>query len=461
MSTPRVRRRVRKRHAKCITLVQTPEEKRKEKDRIRKAKKKHEKELLEDHQNVVESRLRSKIVRLQGKLNRATEEITRLRSQLSTLHASASAGGTASDDESDVRTSDMPTPRVTRSWTLEHDSNEDFEIRPKRNTSVHGLEVFFDRAQQRPRVFSLLTGLKLVEFGMCFERVKPTIENYTFDGTDRKQKRESKVHLQLQFFVYLYWLKQYLPYWHLAFILDLPERYLAKILYRVSVPLHHFYRSLSIKDGGIGGNFTAEDLKMIRERQKGMQVPGLTVDFVLDGCHLPVSAVTVRNGDSASVRAEKKQRMKNTHNHKHACSAVNVMAYSTVDGQLILVDGPKAMQEGTHLKALDLYSTLKKYNAVICADAGLHVVSKAHLQDEGYIHGLLYYSVGPTSISLCSAVCRHAKLFDKEFVEYCGKILMSSRLISKLRIVIENVFALAKQYKYVVTSCLIYTYVQQ
>lgn len=448
----------RKRRTKQRQRIESKEDLKREQSRMRQARRRHRMKLDNEHLENELARQRNKIRRLEAENKKLESEVVSLSEACDSAQSRAAAS--ASRDDSDVSAA-LPR-RVKARATLEkiviNDDDDAFESPESNESDVTRLQDEYKRASQRRRVFRFLTGLKHDEFVEYFLLVQPSIASITFEGRNRQRLAVSKLSEKLQLFVTLIWFRRYWPLWLLAFNFDLPERYVAKIVYRVSIALDRYHRSLSIEQGGFNGDLTENDMKLIRESQKSMQVPGATIDFALDGCHLVVGNVTFRKSDSPDVCRAKMQRMKHTHNEKHSCSAVNVLALVTLDGRFVLVDGPRALQEGKHLQMLDLYKKLKQINAVVCADAGLHVVSAPMLADKDFVHGLLMYSVGPTSIKLCTHVTRHPNLFSEETVAFCGKVLMSSRLISKLRIVVENLFALVKKFKSVVYLLFIFTY---
>ena len=188
---------------------------------------------------------------------------------------------------------------------------------------------------------------------------------------------------------------------------------------------------------------TTAAVRALRKMQKKLYAAtGLKMDCVLDGMHLPVSIRAKRSTMSEQQKRYVDEVRKLLNNGKHSVYALNLLVTCDLFGRLLHVDGPYAGNEASQLRDCELRTLLRKGKLSIGADAGLHVNLK---NDADPVR--TFFSVGPAMIRLCKLVMRNEKRVPAEVYTFFYQILHSSRLVSRLRIVIENIIGYIRRYR--------------
>lgn len=448
MSTP-TRRKHRRR---VVTDIHLSDQQKKKKDQaaVRRQQKKLENEARENH-----------IVFLEEKCARLERRIKALLAEIEEKEKSAVTS--ASDDGASVEAASVdsksceslpPRSASAACAAVESDSDCSFSASQTATVNVDRVTQLFEdvvtNENVRDRQCRFLTGMPPK---MLLNYMSVTVEHVTkvtMRGEERKRQRESKLEPRLKIFVAMIRMRMYLPYWFMAMFLGFPERYVQKVVKQAMTGLENFHSSLPRSKGGFCAPLDDKFVKELKEKQDPLRnvEQGLTGDVCLDGMHLPVSSVTVRKTDTAQEKAEKEAWRTAIHNAKHAMSAGTILLLVDLYGRILKVWGPVYMQENSYLKKLKLFDTLAApFDLAIYADAGLHVASAPVARQQNFKHGLLKFSVGPTSISICRKVLKHKEHFSSSLYEMCSKILATSKAYSKFRIVVENTIGRARMWK--------------
>jgi hypothetical protein len=302
------------------------------------------------------------------------------------------------------------------------------------NISDDGIKRVFNEASTTKHIFRRLTGLELAEFNDLLSRASEFITTTSNTG-EKLQKRAHvgswKVQPSLQLFFTLVWLRLYLPIWAMAFFFHVPARYVPKILKRCVPALGRAFRAMSFQEGGMP---TAADIQAIVQKEAPMQIGGVKMHCALDGMHWPIrsrqktKAMTDEEQDAIDAWITK---MKNA---KHQVLATNLLVLVSVSGHLLQYWGPHlGGTESVQLRDdCDLPAFLKKHGISVVADAGLCVNSQARQGAQAF------FSVGPKLVRLSKYVLKHPEKFTKEQVEYFQKVYDSTRIASRIRIIVEN-----------------------
>lgn len=302
------------------------------------------------------------------------------------------------------------------------------------DVSDTGVQAVFDDAWRSPTQFRHLTGLTVAEYDDLRDWMLPFILSTSNEGKPmlRKARDEQwKVKPRLQLFVTVVWLRLYFPIWFAAFFFKLPLRYVYKILKRCVPALARALNELPYAKGGMP---TAEEIKKIAESEAPMQIGGVTMQTALDGMHLPIQGRQKKPSMTKEERAKVDEFQQTFKNAKHQVLATNVLVLVSAGGRLLRFWGPHlGAHEATHLKEdCDLADFLKQHGISVVADAGLCVnTAKRHSSKA-------FFTVGPKLVRLTKFVLNNKEKFKPETVQFFEEIYDSTRIASKIRIVVEN-----------------------
>lgn len=243
----------------------------------------------------------------------------------------------------------------------------------------------------------------------------------------------------LKLFLALIFLRLYLPYWQITFFFKIPIRQVPKELRRTIAAMERYFAGAPSNMGGI--HFPDSDgLAALRVKQAKMQVPDITIDFACDGMHLKVPKPTKTGSMTVEERSVVNNRIKLLHNQKHHCYATNMLAVTDLQGRFVYVDGPHLGSEAEQLKNCGIIDLLRGISACVAADAGLSFNTADNEGTE------VAFSSGPGVIRLTKLAVKNIDKLEPELANFFLKIYSSSRLCSRLRIVIENSFAYVRRF---------------
>lgn len=389
-----------------------------------------------------------RIAQLEASNQRKSRKIAELESQLEGVHANRSAEcdydaeshdeglrrrsffgvDGADDEEDDLKPADG-----------ESDEYEDDDA----NITDNGIKRVFDEAVASKLLFRRLTGLEVAEFNDLLGRAAEYITKTSNTGEPLRSRAKVggwKLQPNLQLFFTVVWMRLYLPYWAMAFFFHVPVRYVPKILKRCVPALRQTFRAMSVLEGGMPA---ADDIRSIVEKEAGMQIGGVVMHCALDGMHWPIrsrqktATMTDEEQDAVDVWITK---MKNA---KHQVLATNLLLLVSVSGHLLRFWGPhlggtESVQLRDHC---DLSAFLKQHDISVVADAGLCVNSKARQGAQAF------FSVGPKLVRLSKFVLKHPEKFTKEQAAYFQKVYDSTRIASRIRIIVENWIGAARAWR--------------
>ena len=272
------------------------------------------------------------------------------------------------------------------------------------------------------------TGHSIHELKALESFVLPYLLRVRLDGELRVRKRGSgKLADHLQLFVYLFYCRTYPYLWHLAWQVGEPERYLQKVLRRVSVALSNAASDPALdllKDGAPKWPTRAE-LADIRHLQRNMYNPGLEGhDFVIDGMFVRVPVPAQRN-DKEDLRPRLWSR-------KKGAFGVDCLRICTLQGLIVYLTGPSECGEQATLRDSEVRQWLRDHEAGILSDA---LFTFNYVNDTGprIKHG---FTVGPKTLKrLKDTMAGGAAGWAKKLAL---QSLHSTRSASQMRIVVEN-----------------------
>lgn len=322
------------------------------------------------------------------------------------------------------------------------DNDEDYED-DNANLSSAGIELRFEEAQSSDTLFRRLTGLNKTEYEDLRDRVLPFIVQTSNTGEKLKKKAHVetwKVKPRLQLFVTLVWLRLYQPYWFMAYFFGLPVRYVPKILKRCVAALS---RALNELDFAAGGMPNAQDIEKIVKEHQGMQIGDVVMNTAFDGMHLPVRGRQKLSTMEDDEQDEIDALLTKLKNAKHQVLATNMLVLVSVCGRLLQFWGPHGCgNESVQLRdACDVRGFLKKHGLSVVADAGLCINQDAHRDNTAF------FTVGPKLVRLAKFVVKNKDKFAPHVAEYFQKIYDSTRIASRLRIIVENWIGAARQWR--------------
>lgn len=246
-------------------------------------------------------------------------------------------------------------------------------------------------------------------------------------------------------------MRLYLPLWFIADYFSIPERYAQKVVKRAMCGMQRAVVDVRLGLGGVKW-WSDNEVAAKKKSQERFHFKNVCVgDVAIDGMHWQIQPPS-KKGKTAEEKAEIDKTLSLLKNQKHKCYAVNLMPIADMSGRFLHVDGPFLGQESTHLKEMQvvdkesLAETLKRQNLKVLADAGLCVEKKSNAEKG---KGILVYSVGPSLVRLAKFVVSNAGAFEKKVVEFFTKVYNSTRIASRLRIVVENSIGFARRYRIV------------
>jgi hypothetical protein len=351
------------------------------------------------------------IERLEAMNARKLRQIAELKRMVEDLTAECDAlgqGGRAkTDDDEGVSDADE-----------EADDCDDDDA----SISDAGIERVFNEAATTKHIFRRLTGLELDEFSDLFGRTSEFITKTSNTGEELQKRAHVgswKVRPRFQLFLTLVWLRLYMPHWAMAFYFHVPARYVPKILKRCVPALRRAFRAMPFQEGGMP---TAADIQAIVQKEAPMHIGGATMHCALDGMRWPIRS------------RQKTKSMPDEEQDAADVLATNLLVLVSVSGHLLQYWGPHpGGTESVELRDhCDLPAFLTEHGISVVADAGLCVNSKARKGAQAF------FSVGPKLVRLSKYVLKHPEKFAKEQVAYFQKVYDSTRIASRIRIIVEN-----------------------
>jgi hypothetical protein len=419
----------------------TPQEKKAERDRRRRRK-------LAEQAEADEREKKATLAAKDEYIAHLRREIAKLESALKDARVNHSAAG-----DSDAESRDAGR-RKKRFFGDDVSVDDDEDLKPAygesddyedddANISDDGIKRVFDEAAGSSLLFRRLTGLELTEFTELFGRASQYITSTSNEGKPLKTRPHIgvwRIQPSLQLFFTVVWLRLYLPHWAMAFFFHVPVRYVPKILKRCVPALRRTFRKMPFLEGGMP---TGDDIRAIVQKEAPMQIGGVKMHSAFDGMHWPIRSrkktkdMTDEDHDAVDAWIKK---MKNA---KHQVLATNLLVLVSVSGHLLKYWGPhlggtEAVQLRDHC---DLPDFLKKHGLSVVADAGLCVNSQTRQGARAF------FSVGPKLVQLSKFVLKHSEKFKKEQVAYFQKVYDSTRIASRIRIIVENWIGAARTWR--------------
>lgn len=456
----------------------TPKEKEAQRSRLRRLKKKHSLALKTEEKD-------SKITSLQATVHRTAREVKRL------------SVGNESDniDPIDVfieppvqpeSSSPLPRPRPKYGDMEEGGcSSESPSDIPYHDYNAELNKDFFLCGTNDSRCM-LLTGLVSDQFLVLIDLATPFVDETTTLGEKRERKRpQSPLRLSIPntILLTLVWLRFYHSQRYMAHLYSVPRRYVAKALRLGMGGLSRWARELPVAEGGVGW-IKDEELETFKAEQERFRYDGKDIAHVaLDGMHWPTAVQHKNNNMTDAQKDLVDGQLTQLHNAKHKVYAYNILIVVDLKGRFLAFDGPYAGVEQNHLKELQVepgvsfQDTLRRQKLICVADAGLHVESRRidkELEqtliemDKRVVEGpeacrkrelqalkdagedrfrTLAFSVGPSLVRLTSFVMKHKDAFTDETIAFFQKIWDSTRIASRIRIIVENSVRYARRYR--------------
>lgn len=386
-----------------------------------------------------ERETQERIAQLESTNARFRRKIAELESRFKGESMDRSAEG-----DSDAESSDADR-RKKRVFVVDVPDDDDDDLEPGERDSDDledddayisdaGIERVFNEAATTKHIFRRLTGLELDEFSDLFDRTSDFITKTSNTGEELQKRAHVgswKVRPRFQLFLTLVFLRLYMPHWAMAFFFHVPARYVPKILKRCVPALRRAFRAMPFQEGGMP---TPADIQAIVQKEAPMQIGGVKMHCALDGMHWPIqsrqktNAMTDEEQDAVDAWITKHK------NAKHQVLATNLLVLVSVSGHLLRYWGPhlggtESVQLRDHC---DLPAFLTEHGISVVADAGLCVNSKARKGAQAF------FSVGPKLVRLSKYVLKHPEKFRKEQVAYFQKVYDSTRIASRIRIIVEN-----------------------
>ena len=355
-----------------------------------------------------------------------------LEDQMTSIHRAVS-----DDDESEI----------------EHDASSEIEslfanddAEPSASTSKTTADLY-TLVVNNSKLCVAFTGASTKLYRKWEEKFVPIIKCTNNEGQEAKQalKPEQWSHPpEQQLFVTMVWLRLYLPYVHMCGFFGLKLRYLPKVLKRCVGAILRAIKGRHVPDSWLvrwpGDNEAREQLH--RDQKEIYAKAGITVATVVDGMHLVVPVRAKTSIMSKTQRKKIDDIIKQLKNGKHKVYATNLIVVVDLRGRLLLVDGPYAGGEGAQLRECDLRQLLIDGDLSVAADAGLHVNVK---DDKAIVP--LFFTVGPSLIRLAKLVVTHKDQVPADVYKHFYQIYHSSRIVSRLRIVVENTIAYLRKWR--------------
>lgn len=329
----------------------------------------------------------------------------------------------------------------------------------------------------------LLTGLDIAHLQDLFHLVVPYVQKTVDGGGLRKQKAKFDAWAVSDpgiIFVSLVWCCLYFHHWLMAHFFGLPERYVQKVIRRGMAALNSWAEDASVDNGGIvwpkGGA-----LVDLRAKQERFHYGDVKVgDICVDGCHWPCYKPKNTFDDTRAGKDAYRKQCKSYRNAKHKEWATSILVFCDLSGRVIRVDGPYLGTEASHLKTIvvedgeTLLETCRRDKIAVLADAGLCVETVDSQKEENARRKKLRaqakvrrarvppnteplnwsnefrvnrHSVGPKLIRLTKCVWRNLEAYTDEVQEWFAAVYDSTRITSRLRIVVENAIGYARRYR--------------
>jgi hypothetical protein len=267
-------------------------------------------------------------------------------------------------------------------------------------------------------------GFTRAEFTELVDECTPFIDDTTDRGMPRMRSGTESwtFPVDLQLFIFLFWLRQYLVFWLISFLFRSPRKYLFKIIHRLSVAMGRWARSPSTR-GHIHWSPPGT-----RDRLKHMSNFGLEfVDVVFDGIHIHVHCPKSQRGDLWASW------------EKAFC--VCVIVGVDLQGRFVYLSPlQRRNEEQGIIKNLNLRSELLARGLGALGDAKFCFNTAATANGEQVRHA---FTVGPTTLR---KLREHAHA-PGELGEFCRLWLRNTKIASQNRIVVENSIGRARQWK--------------
>jgi hypothetical protein len=389
-------------------------------------------------QRVAASLLNDELALAEAQVDRATKRLSAIVGQLPE----------ASSDDSEAAESD------------ESDEEDDFDEAPtdddddeESDWTTDRVNLLFNRCVVNDRFMTTEIGVGVARFFDLVALVGEPLKRTRYDGEQRSQTnpRTQKMSDQLQFFVYMRWMRQvrlfsvfaprnltrspqYRTYRQMAHDLDLPKKYVVKIVYRCGVALNAVAHATPHEQGGLAKPTPAQ-LVAIRDRCKGIAQYGLeNYPILIDGIVVRIHAPP----------RELRDRLKSTLYNKHyRCWGYTVLVMCDLRGMCVWTSPALQCDEQTGAKenkdklALWLSST----RDMLHADVGYltdSLYSFNHTKDKPGESVLHLWSIGPGTLAAVKSLLSAESTAPAALKAEALQTLYTSRYVAQLRAVVEN-----------------------
>jgi hypothetical protein len=304
------------------------------------------------------------------------------------------------------------------------------------NLRNHGVIDVMRRAALFKTTHNLLTGHSVEQFESLAQDLKAFIINTTLKGelcaAERTDVDHWPISPKMQLFITLVWARRYPPFAFLAFFFQLPARYVAKVIRRVTAAGARWAEGrLRLPETAAEAAALVKDHEAIQHDNYCKQV------LNLDGTPIRVKT-PVRPRDMTPLqKAEYNALYKKLTNAKHHVRAVNVLIITDMRGRILWLKGPYIGTEGAQLAECKpaLRAHLRRLDLPIASDAGFVMNDTDVPENEWCTH---YQTVGPSMIRLTKFVVDNHQYFDSDKVDFFQRIYDSTRYISQGRSVVEH-----------------------
>lgn len=411
-----------------------------EKAAVRREKNTEQRRLKRKEEKQLDEMQKNQLARLQDRVRRQARKIDSQQAQIDEFKTAAVPAPTESSDDDLAASQNVGSASVSED-AFENDTDDSFvdAKSPKKKTDATKATEMLDRATKSDKRMQRFTGLSLAVFERQIKVHMPFLHTTTNVGTQTVRATYPQrwiVPPRVQFFITFVWLRQYWQHWVLAEIFGIAVRLIAKILKRVVSAIKRSAASptLSVSDGAVRWPTNAELDHLARFNP--FDWDGLLRALALDGMH----CVTFARGlpDAEIDRDAYDAAIKQLTQPKHACFGTLVLLCSTLDGRIVWYTPPKTGHEQTLLKDSGLRGLVVESDVTVLSDAGLNLNIQKDAVEE---RCRTAQSVGPGMIRLMALVVKNEKYYTVAQRQWCAKVYYTAKLVSQLRIVIENVIA--------------------
>lgn len=282
------------------------------------------------------------------------------------------------------------------------------------------------RAAKVRTTHNMLTGLTVAQFESLAEEMYDFIANTTLTGekciTERSDVEHWVISPPMQLFITLVWARRYEPFAFLAFFFQLPARYVAKMVRRVTAA---------------GARWAAGRLCWPQNEAEAAALIEDHECLQYDNSNKQILNIGVTPIRVASRPSPAEQEADDQGNANHAVRAVNVLIITDLRGRIVWLRGPFVGTESAELAECkaELRAHLRRLDLPIASDAGFVMNEKGVPQNLWCSH---YQTVDPSLMRLTKFVLDNDTYFDNAKVDFFQRIYDSTRYVSQGRGVVER-----------------------